>query len=69
MISGLAWQVKDPDLALLWWWCRLAAAAPIQPLVWEIPLAVRAALKRKKKKIVCIVESKFVYRKNRSIMT
>ena len=38
------------DLALLWlWlWCRLAAVpvAPIQPVFWELPYAVGAALKR-----------------------
>ena len=34
------------DLALLWLWCRPAAAAPIQPLAWELPHAVDAALKR-----------------------
>ena len=38
------------DLALLWVWCRLAAAAPIQPLVWEPPYATGLALKKKKKK-------------------
>ena len=32
-------------------WCRLAAAALIHPLDWELPYATRAALKRKKKKI------------------
>ena len=36
------------DLALLWLWCRLAAAAPIQPLAQELPFAAGAALKRKK---------------------
>ena len=36
------------DLALLWLWCRLAAAAPVQPLVWELPYALGAALKKKK---------------------
>ena len=25
------------DQALLWLWCRLAAAAPILPLAWELP--------------------------------
>ena len=38
------------DLALLWLWCRLAAAAVIRPLAWELPYAAGAALKRKKKK-------------------
>ena len=37
------------DLALLWLWCRAVAAAPIQPLAWELPYAPGAALKRKKK--------------------
>ena len=36
------------DLALLWLWCRLAAAAPIQPLVWELPYAMDLALKKTK---------------------
>ena len=38
------------DLALLWLWCRLAAAGPIQPLVWELPYASGSALGKKKKK-------------------
>ena len=38
------------DLALLWLWCRLAAAAPIGPLAWEIPYATGAGVKKKKKK-------------------
>ena len=33
------------DPVLLWLWCRLAAAAPIQPLAWG---AMDTALKRKK---------------------
>ena len=37
------------DLVLLWLWCRPAAAAPIQPLTWELPYAMGAALKRQKK--------------------
>ena len=45
---GLTQWVKDP--ALLWQWCRPVAAAPIQPLAWELPFAANAALKRKKKK-------------------
>ena len=35
------------DPALLWLW--LAAAAPIQPLAWELPRATGAALKSKNK--------------------
>ena len=46
LIPGLAQWVKD--LAFLWLWCRLIA--PIQPLAWEPSYAVRAALKRQKKK-------------------
>ena len=38
------------DLALMWLWYRLAAAAPIGPLAWEPPYAVGAALKSKKQK-------------------
>ena len=41
---GLAHWVKD--LVLLWLWHRLAAVALIQPLAWELPYAVGAALKR-----------------------
>ena len=38
------------DLALLWLWHRPAAVAPIQPLAWEPPYAVGAALKKTRKK-------------------
>ena len=38
------------DLALLCLWCRLAAAALIQPLAWELVYASGVALKIKKKK-------------------
>ena len=38
------------DSALLWLWCRPAAIAPIQPLAWDPPCAVGAALKTLKKK-------------------
>ena len=34
------------NLALLWLWFRPVAVAPIQPLAWELPHAVGAALKR-----------------------
>ena len=38
------------DLELLWLWHRLAAIALIRPLVWELPYAVGAVLKRRKTK-------------------
>ena len=41
LIPGLAQWVKD--LALLWLWCRPAAAAPIQPPAWEPPYATPEA--------------------------
>ena len=44
MLSGLK------DLVWLWLWRRLAAAAPVQPLAWELPHAVGAAVKRKKER-------------------
>ena len=34
------------DLALLWLWCSLATAAPIQPLAWK--QAAGAAIKKKR---------------------
>ena len=63
-VQSLPWLsgLKDPavscgvglrhglDLALLWLWCRPAAAALIAPLAWELPYAASAALKSKKKK-------------------
>ena len=52
LIPGLAQWVKD--LALLWLWFRLAAAAPIRPLAWELPYAAGVALKRKKNSLFCI---------------
>ena len=40
----------DPTLLWQWqWlWCGLAAAAPIQPLAWEFPLAMKVTLKTNK---------------------
>ena len=38
------------DPALLWLWCRPAAAAPIGSLAWEPPYAEGAALKKQKGK-------------------
>jgi len=43
-------HLHSSDLALLWLWHRLAAAAPTRPLVWKLPYAAGAALKRKKEK-------------------
>ena len=39
---------RSLDSMMLWLWRRLAAAAPIQPLAWELPYAPGAALKIKK---------------------
>ena len=41
---------RGSDLALLWLWCRPAAAASIGPLAWEPPYAVDMALKGQKTK-------------------
>ena len=49
-MSGGVGCRRSWDLALLWLWCRPAAAAPIQPLAWELPYAAGATLKSKKKK-------------------
>ena len=46
-IPGLAQWIKD--LALPWLWCRLAVAAPILPLAWELPYVAGLALKSKTK--------------------
>ena len=48
LIPVLVQCVKVP--ALLWLWCRPAAAAPTGPLVWKLSYAVGVALKKKKKK-------------------
>ena len=37
------------DLALLWLWHRLAAAALFRPLAWEFPYAAGVALKKRQK--------------------
>ena len=41
---------RTSDPMLLWLWHKRAAAAPIQPLAWELPITTGAALKRKRKK-------------------
>ena len=38
------------DLALLWLWCRPAAAAPIWPLAWKLPCAAGVAFKKKRRR-------------------
>ena len=43
---------RGSDPAFLWLWYRLAAAALIHPLAWELPYAAGAALKRGKKIVV-----------------
>ena len=52
------------DLVLLWLWHRPAAAAPIQPLAWELAYATVMALKKnekekekkEKKKVIHIIQ-------------
>ena len=62
LILGSAHYVKDTagcsigcrcklDLALLWLWCRPAAAAQILPPAWELPYAAGVALRRRGKKL------------------
>ena len=48
MSCGVAHR-RGLDLSLLWLWCRSAATALIQPLAWESPYAMGAALKRQKR--------------------
>ena len=40
-------HVLDPTL--LWLWHRPAAAASVRLIAWELPYAINAALKKKKK--------------------
>ena len=54
-IPGPAQWVKD--LALLWLWCRLAAVSPIQPLAWEPPWAMCAAVAQEKKKAKALLDT------------
>ena len=52
------------DPALQWFWCRLVATAPIQPLAWEPPYAAGAALekgKKTKKKVYIPLKHKLKY--------
>ena len=43
---------------MLWLWHRTAAAAPIQPLAWEYPYAMGAALKKEKERNLKITPPK-----------
>ena len=43
-------RIYSSDLALLWLWCRLAAAAPIRPLTWKPPYATGVAIKSKRER-------------------
>ena len=49
MSSGVVGSKCSLDLALLWLWHRLVAAAPIRPLAWEPPYAVGEALEKAKR--------------------
>ena len=48
MNCGIGYR-QGLDPKLLWLWCRLAAAALIQPLAWEPPYAAGVALKKAKR--------------------
>ena len=47
MTSGVG-RRNGSDPTLLWLWCKLAAAAPIRPLAWELQYATGAAVKSNK---------------------
>ena len=56
-LSGLRiWRCCDTghrcgsDLVLLWLWCRPEAIAPIQPLAWEPPYALKSKTNKQKAK-------------------
>ena len=51
MIYGVG-DRSSLDPMLLWLWHRMAGEFVIQPLTWEVPYAVVAALKRKKEFII-----------------
>ena len=49
MSCGLGYRCgSDATWLWLWLWCRLAAAAPIQPLTWELLYASGVTLKKQK---------------------
>ena len=47
---------------LLWLWCRLAAAALIQILAWELPYAMGVALEIKNKTQVSLTPNTVLYK-------
>ena len=49
MSCGVGYRCGS-DPTLLWLWCRPAPIAPFQPLAWELPYAMGAALKKKRQK-------------------
>ena len=49
------------DLALLWLWCRLGAAAPTEPIDWELPYAADVALKTNMYVCVCVYMCVYIY--------
>ena len=52
------------DMALLWLWYRPVDTAPVQPLAWEPPYALDAALektkKKKRKNCPCMIPPNFL---------
>ena len=52
---------RSSDPTLLWLWCGPAVAALIQPLAWELPYPMAAALERQKKKEKKKKEKKLLY--------
>ena len=56
------------DLALLWLWYRLAAAAPIQPLAWELPYGTGVVLKTNKNKQKTKIKLIIIYIKKHSTL-
>ena len=51
------------DLALLWLWPRPVAAAPTQPLAWELPYAPGVAKNKRNKEINKILKNKNKFKK------
>ena len=39
---------------LLWLWCRLAAVAPVRPLVWKLPYAAVQHFKKKNRTNIAV---------------